>query len=387
MLDDFDRGAPPEFAPPPGPPPPGPPPGAAPVALAVAFPLHGDTLVFTPDMDNNASVPDIEGMLSEVAREKRSLSSVARFEWVSADSLAELDARGMEIFDKPGFGGGKGKGKEGPRLIAPLREPSLGRSRRSRSRARDEKPKKVSSEAWEENRGKSGLQLLGQSTNLPWAYKLEDESRRSFVGFLTNPFGNEVCHRFFNLIREGADWKQPEGPQGVLPRKTSWLVSRGCTCTYRYGGIEVTPQEYPQWMLDLLQTVMPCCGLAQPSEWPNSCNVNLYEDGCMSVGWHADDERLFQGKYDDCRIVSLSFGAKRRFDLRLNWPEDGEHGIWRVVLGNGDLLTMEGMTQKHFQHRVPREDYVTEPRINLTWRWVAKHGPRCPVERARRKHR
>eukprot|EP00971_Amphidinium_carterae_P050705 998363-Amphidinium_carterae.1 len=26
------------------------------------------------------------------------------------------------------------------------------------------------------------------------------------------------------------------------------------------------------------------------------------------VGWHADNEKLFQGKFRDCRIISLSLG-------------------------------------------------------------------------------
>ena len=30
-------------------------------------------------------------------------------------------------------------------------------------------------------------------------------------------------------------------------------------------------------------------------DWPDSCNLNLYESGDHSVGWHSDDEFLFQG--------------------------------------------------------------------------------------------
>jgi len=104
----------------------------------------------------------------------------------------------------------------------------------------------------------------------------------------------------------------------------------------------------------------------------------------MSVGWHSDDESLFQGKFRDIQIISLSFGQKRRFELRLNWPEDGEDRYKRIMLGGGDLMTMEGMTQRHFQHRVPKEDHSEGPRINLTWRWVLKHNPRCSTCRERR---
>mmetsp|Transcript_128089 Transcript_128089/g.255766 ORF Transcript_128089/g.255766 Transcript_128089/m.255766 type:complete len:239 (-) Transcript_128089:8-724(-) len=44
---------------------------------------------------------------------------------------------------------------------------------------------------------------------------------------------------------------------------------------------------------------------------------------------------------------------------------------------------MEGMVQKHFMHRVPREENIEGPRINLTWRWILKHRPRCPIGRVR----
>jgi len=136
-------------------------------------------------------------------------------------------------------------------------------------------------------------------------------------------------------------------------------------------------------MSELMQIVMPLCGLSQPEHWPNCCNANLYEGGGMSVGWHSDDERLFQGKFMDCRIISLSLGTRRKFELRLNWPEPGDQTVQRLLLGDGDLCTMEGMFQKHLQHRVPREENVVGPRINLTWRWNVKHSPQCPAGRPR----
>merc|ERR1712241_1610832 len=103
--------------------------------------------------------------------------------------------------------------------------------------------------------------------------------------------------------------------------------------------------------------------------WPTSCNLNLYEDGDMSVGWHSDDERLFQGKFRDVRILSLSFGARRKFELRPNWPQDGERSLYQIELGDGDICTREG--------------HVSGPRINLTWRWIVRHHVDCAVERPR----
>lgn len=260
---------------------------------------------------------------------------------------------------------GKGHGKGGPALAPP--------------------PNKFSEELWEAPRAQTGLQLMGELVqNMKWSYVLQDESRRSFAGYHPCPFAPEQCKSFFDEVHSGTEWRQPEGPQGPIPRKTAWMVAAGCKCVYRYGSIEVEPQEYPPWMTQLMRAVMPCCGLlGDASTWPGSCNVNLYEDGGMSVGWHSDDERIFQGKFQDIRIISLSLGAARKFELRANWPAEGENPVRQMRLGDGDLCTMEGMVQKHFQHRVPREGHVQGARINLTWRWIAKHLPQCPAARRR----
>lgn len=241
-------------------------------------------------------------------------------------------------------------------------------------------PTKFDDDHWEEPRSRSKLKLLGEDCGEEnrklWSYPLTDENRRCFAGYIPCLLKEEVCESFFKKIRDSVDWQQPEGPLGQIPRKTCWMVKAGCDCKYRYGGIEVAPQKFPSWMNELMELVLKPCGLSQ-KDWPNSCNLNLYEDGGMTVGWHADDEKLFQGRFRDCRIISLSLGATRKFELRLNWPEEEEAQITRLTLRGGDLLTMEGMTQKHFQHRVPREG-TKEPRINLTWRWVKKHLPGCP---------
>lgn len=250
------------------------------------------------------------------------------------------------------------------------------------------KPHKYSDELWEQPRQEVGLKLLGELCqpdpwSRPWTYVLQDESRRSYVGYLAGLIPSELCMTFFVRIRDGTMWKQPVGNLGPIPRKTAWMVCQGCLCPYRYGSLEVEPVEYPPWMIELMELTMPRCGVLDKKDWPNSCNLNLYEDGGMSVGWHSDDERLFQGKFQDIRIISLSFGARRRFEVRPNWPNEGEQPIQQLLLGDGDMCTMEGMMQKHYQHRIPREGYVQGPRINLTWRWTLKHVPQCPATRQR----
>ena len=106
------------------------------------------------------------------------------------------------------------------------------------------------------------------------------------------------------------------------------------------------------------------CGVTQ---FPNSCNANLYESEDDVVGWHADDEPIFQATVHDALIISLSLGASRTFAYRLNTQLNIEH---TVRLGDGDLCTMEGMMQKYYKHAILPEKGKAEPRINLTWRWI-----------------
>ncbi len=68
-------------------------------------------------------------------------------------------------------------------------------------------------------------------------------------------------------------------------------------------------------------------------------------------------------------IASLSLGGVRSFKMRLN----DDNTVQRSVdLGHGDLLTMRGLTQRLWQHEVPRtvKKELQAPRINLTFRFV-----------------
>jgi len=132
------------------------------------------------------------------------------------------------------------------------------------------------------------------------------------------------------------------------------------------------------WFLEITEAVCQACGI---SELPNSCNANFYEDGSQAVGWHADDEPLFEATRQDALIISLSLGATRQFEVR---PKDDPLDTTRVALRDGDLCTMEGLMQKHYLHRVPTERRISEARINLTWRWITAHDRDCPAALGRR---
>jgi len=227
----------------------------------------------------------------------------------------------------------------------------------------------------EASRADVGLQLLGDLApkSVGWTYPLADEARRCFAGHASGALGGPVSRQLFGLVLRGTRWLQPRGRWGPLPLRTAWMTRAPCTCAYGYGGAQVRPTTFPPWMRDVMTACMPLCGLDAEAAWPNSCNLNLYNDGQHSVGWHADNEALFQGKARDCRIISLSLGETRLFEIKCKGG-----GTQKLQLADGDLCTMEGLTQKHYQHRVPKEfGRRVGKRINLTWRWVVEHAADC----------
>lgn len=228
---------------------------------------------------------------------------------------------------------------------------------------------------------------MGAPPELHWQYPLCDPEKQCFVGYLPGALDQRQAKAVYKLVQNGIEpigWEQPiivmKGKVWcVNQRQTKWLVAPGCSCQYTYGGpgygdgtykpVTAKTIQFPSWMHEVMQIVMPLCGLVDPKTWPNCCSMNRYSHNSDAFcDWHADDQELFQGATQNCCIISLSLGQKRNFELR----RFGETSVaCKVALNGGDLLTMEGMTQKHYQHSVPRHK---EGRVNLTWRWILKHN-------------
>ena len=119
-------------------------------------------------------------------------------------------------------------------------------------------------------------------------------------------------------------------------------------------------------MQQLEATVMPHCGLTDPDSWPNSCNLNFYEQPADAVGPHADDEELFQGKHSPITIISLSLRGPRTLEIHTR-----RRLLAKIPLHAGDMLAMEAYTQTEVQHaiaKLPANSDEDPRRINLTWR-------------------
>ena len=121
-------------------------------------------------------------------------------------------------------------------------------------------------------------------------------------------------------------------------------------------------------MILLINEITELCGL-EPG-YLNSVNSNWYEDGEQAVGWHADDEYLFQTKDKKVTIVS-----SRNFQMRRFYTQD-DLSLDRK-LDAGDLLIMAGRCQQVFQHQITKRPGDAGARFNLTFRHICNHGRGC----------
>lgn len=155
------------------------------------------------------------------------------------------------------------------------------------------------------------------------------------------------------------------GHPAALPR---WTVNYG-ERSYDYSGLRFEPLPWTPLLAELKAMAEE---LAE--ERFNALIVQLYRDGEDGVNWHADDSPLV-GR--DPVIVSLSFGATRRFSLK---PKRGAGERLELTLAAGDALVMRGDLQHAYVHKVPREPEVRAPRINLTFRAIRGEAPQAVVE-------
>ena len=137
------------------------------------------------------------------------------------------------------------------------------------------------------------------------------------------------------------------------PRLSTWH-SNGQS--YMYSGKTRTAQPWTP-TLDMIREQCE----AHTNHTFNGVLVNFYRNGDDHLGWHSDDE-LVNGP--EPLIASISLGAERRFDLRHRDTGD----VVSARLGHGSLLVMSGLSQKCWDHRIPKMPRVEDPRVNLTFR-------------------
>ncbi len=181
------------------------------------------------------------------------------------------------------------------------------------------------------------------------------------IDYVKNYFNEEESTYFFKSLKDKIKWKQDYikffGKSHPLPRLTAWYGDRNKT--YTYSGIPMTPNF---WNTELLEIKKKVDQYAKINF--NSVLLNYYRSGNDSVSWHSDDEKELG---DQPIIGSVSFGGIRKFRLR---NKKNKKLIHNIELENGSLLIMSGLTQKYWEHEIPKTKKKVEERINLTFRSI-----------------
>lgn len=183
---------------------------------------------------------------------------------------------------------------------------------------------------------------------------------RHLFDFPTLPLDAALCSSLFERLLQDIQWQEDYfvafERRFMIPRKQAWYADSGVE--YRYADNLLRSQPWLPVLSDLKRTIEEHSGFSF-----NAVLATLYRDGNDSVSWHSDDEKELGSSP---AIASLSLGATRSFEFK--HKQSGESGS--IALKHGDFLIMPPGFQEHWQHRIPAEPLISEPRINLTFRYV-----------------
>lgn len=249
-----------------------------------------------------------------------------------------------------------------------------------------------------------------------YSFHLEHKKLHEKQGADDNVFKTEQLDDWFRLLHpsqyvdEPKDhaWTGASYKGTLLLRQTGWYtLDSACTCEYGYSDTwqhQIQSEKMRQVLRDITASVVDVVG-GDESEF-NSVNLNYYPQG-GGVGFHADDEFLFDGLNRETRIISLSLCGKstsgesgRKFQVKRKGKKYS-NDVQDILLKHGDLMSMEGFFQKYYLHSVWPGDSKTQmdhplcqgERINLTWRTIVRHldgsdecrGLVCPLSKVKEK--
>ena len=177
------------------------------------------------------------------------------------------------------------------------------------------------------------------------------------VFLIHSALGQAWADDTFAMLMTGVSWRtasiQMFGRRIPSPRLTAWVGDHA----YTYSRLTWPPAPWGKTLRAIRQRVEELTGTTF-----NGVLLNLYRDGCDSMGWHSDDEPEL-GRQPV--IASLSLGAPRRFVFR---ARDNHVNKCPVTLDHDSLLIMAGETQSNWQHALPKSTKRMTARINLTFR-------------------
>ncbi|GAK87394.1 alkylated DNA repair protein AlkB [Vibrio ponticus] len=191
-------------------------------------------------------------------------------------------------------------------------------------------------------------------TNQPDWHKIDNGQLLLIDEFLAQKPADDL----YEHLLHHTPWRQESimmfGRSVLQPRLQCWYGD----LSYQYSGLLLAPSPMPEAIKQLKQQCEQIC------QTPfNSVLLNLYRDGQDSMGWHQDNEKELG---PSPTIASVSLGAKRKFSLKHKKSGDKID----QQLCHGSLLVMAGDVQHHWRHALPKSRRISQPRINLTFRYI-----------------
>ncbi len=186
---------------------------------------------------------------------------------------------------------------------------------------------------------------------------LPDSDIRYFPDFLMT----EKADFYFNRLKKDIPWQQDEikvfGKIYPQPRLTALYGNNGKP--YTYSNITMQPHDFTDILLEIKKKIETKSDVTF-----TTCLLNLYRHGKDSNGWHADNEKEL-GR--NPVIASITLGQERYFHLKHRTDKNLRQ---KILLKHGSLLLMQGATQQHWLHQIPKTAKPVGERINLTFRVI-----------------
>lgn len=171
-------------------------------------------------------------------------------------------------------------------------------------------------------------------------------------------FTAQQSHEFLRILTDEIPWKHDEvvifGKVIQTLRKVAWYADD--ERPYTYSGRTKIGLPWTPSLLSIKSAIEEKAKITF-----NGGLMNYYHDGNEGASWHADNEKTI---IPNSCIASVSFGAARKFEFKHKQTEEKVS----VTLAPGSLLLMQGTTQTHWIHQLPKSKKIMEPRLNLTFR-------------------
>ena len=180
------------------------------------------------------------------------------------------------------------------------------------------------------------------------------------VNYYGKLFNQAAAEQYLETLLHTIEWRNDEaiifGKKIITKRKVAWYGEN--TFGYTYSNSTKFALPWTKELLELKAFIVKKTG-----ETFNSCLLNLYHNGDEGMAWHSDGETDLK---KDGAIGSLSFGAERKFAFKHKQTKEKVE----LILEQGSLLVMKGITQTHWLHRLPPTRLISKPRVNLTFRTI-----------------